>query len=100
MAFTRLNENGLGEMTYNQYLDCLNTLWQQIDCYHGMDDVYLPILGSKIVRFERDMTQQELLDIMIASYRLNPRRLYKPYTLHIVCRPCKGFSLNDVMGVA
>lgn len=52
MAFTRLNENGLGEMTYNQYLDCLNTLWQQIDCYHGTDDVYLPILGSKIVRFE------------------------------------------------
>lgn len=99
MSFTRLNQQGLGEMTYTQYLECLRTLWEQIDIYHGTKDVYVPVLGSQIVRFDRDLTQQELLDIMISSYRLSPKRLRRPYTLHIVCRKRDGFSINDVFGL-
>lgn len=99
MAFAKLDENGLGRMTYEQYLDCLDTLWQQIDMYHGTDDVYLPILGSRITRFERELTQQELLDVMIASYRLSPHKMKKRYKLHIVCIEMDGFSLNNVFGV-
>ena len=99
MSFTKLNQHGLGEMTYTQYLECLQTLWEQIDIYHGTKDVYVPVLGSQIVRFERDLTQQELLDIMISSYRLSPKRLRRPYTLHIVCRKRDGFSINDVFGL-
>ena len=99
MAFAKLDEQGLGRMTYDEYLDCLDKLWEQIDLYHGTDDVYLPILGSRITRFDKDLTQQELLDIMIASYRLHPKKLKKPSTLHIVCKEREGFSLNNVFGV-
>ena len=99
MSFTKLNQHGLGEMTYTQYLECLQTLWEQIDIYHGTKCVYVPVLGSQIVRFDRDLTQQELLDIMISSYRLSPKRLRRPYTLHIVCRKRDGFSINDVFGL-
>ena len=99
MAFAKLNKDGLGEMTYTQYLDCLNRLWQQIDLYHGTDDVYLPILGSRITRFEKELSQQELLDIMIASYRLSPKKLKKPCSLHIVCKERENFSLNNIWGV-
>ena len=99
MAFAKLDENGLGRHTYESYLVCLDKLWEQIDLYHGTEDVYLPILGSRITRFEKELTQQELLDIMIASYRLNPNKLKKPNTLHIVCKNREDFSLNNVFGV-
>lgn len=99
MAFAKLDENGLGRMTYEQYLDCLDLLWQQIDKYHGTEDVYVPILGSKITRFDKELTQQELLDVMIASYRLSPFKMKVPYSLHIVCMKRDGFSLNNVFGV-
>lgn len=99
MAFAKLDRDGLGHLTYEDYIECLNVLWQQIDMYHGTSDVYMPILGSKITRFDKELTQQELLDIIINSYRLSSKKLREPYRLHIVCREREGFSLNDVYGV-
>ena len=99
MAFAKLDNDGLGKLTYDEYIECLNTLWKQIDKYHGTSDVYMPILGSKITRFDKELTQQELLDIIISSYRLSSKKLRKPYKLHIVCREREGFSLNDIYGV-
>lgn len=99
MAFAKLDNNGLGHLSYEEYLDCLNTLWEQIDLYHGTDDVYIPILGSNITRFERQLTQQQLLDIMVGSYILSPHRMKKPFKLHIICRKREGFSLDDVQGI-
>lgn len=99
MAFAKLDEDGLGRHTYESYLNCLDKLWEQIDLYHGTDDVYIPILGSMITRFDKDLNQQELLDIMIASYRLHPKKLRKPNKLHIVCKEREGFALNDIIGI-
>lgn len=99
MAFAKLDGQGLGRMTYAEYLECLDKLWEQIDIYHGTDDVYLPILGSRITRFDKDLTQQELLDIMVASYRLSPKKMKNPNILHIVCKKRDGFSLNEIFGV-
>lgn len=99
MAFTELDERGLSRMTYERYLECLNNLWQQIDMYHGTKDVYIPILGSHITRLDKELTQQELLDVMIASYRLSPYKLKNPFTLHIVCVGKNGFSLNKIWGI-
>ena len=99
MAFAKLDKDGRGFHTYESYLKCLDMLWGQIDLYHGTEDVYIPILGSRITRFDKVLTQQELLDIMIASYRLHPRKLRKPNILHIVCKEREGFSLNDIFGV-
>ena len=98
MAFAKLDAKGLGSLTYDEYLECLNTLWEQIDLYHGTDDVYLPIVGSNITRFDKDLTQQQLLDIMISSYRLSPKKITNPNKIHIICREREGFSLNNIFG--
>ncbi|OYP57171.1 macro domain-containing protein [Segatella bryantii] len=99
MAFAKLDRTGRGIFTYEKYVECLDKLWEQIDLYHGTKDVYLPILGSQITRFDKELSQQELLDIMIASYRLSDRKLRYPYRLHIVCKKRDGFSLNSIFGV-
>ena len=99
MAFAKLDKKGRGYLSYKEYLECLNTLWEQIDLYHGTDDVYIPILGSNITYFDRQLTQQELLDIMVGSYILSPKRMKIPYKLHIVCTRREGFSLNNIFGI-
>ena len=100
MAFANLDKNGRAEMTYEEYLKCLNMLWEQIDKYRGTADVYIPIFGSFITNIDnKNFTQQQLLDIMIASYFLHNKKLRLPNMLHVVCKEREGFSINNVLGV-
>lgn len=95
VAFARLDENGLGTFfSYKEFLECLATLWEEIDKYYAQKDVCIPIFGSGITRL--DFTQQELLDIIIMTYQLNNHKIKKPYKLRIICKKNDGFSLNKI----
>lgn len=97
MAFAKLDEDGLGRMSRDEYIDSLSRLWQEISKYYGQTDVCVPILGSGITRLDDiSLAQQELLDMMIASYKLSAHKIKNPFNLHIVCRKCDGFSLNRI----
>ena len=98
MAFAKLDENGLGYFpTYREFLKSLSILWEEIDKYYAQKDVCIPILGAGLTRIgEKSFTQQELLDIIIMSYKLNEHKIKKPYKLRIICKRDKGFSLNNI----
>lgn len=42
------------------------------------------------------LSQQELLNIMIWSYKLSPHKIKAPYKLRIICKKSDGFSLNEI----
>ena len=97
MAFAKLDEDGLGRMTRDEYLESLSVLWREIDKHYGQIDVCIPILGSGITRMgDNELTQQELLDMIIGSYKLSAHKIKAPARLHIVCRRCEGFSLRKI----
>lgn len=101
LAFVPLNESGLGVFpSYKDYVESLSLLWQELDKYYCQKDVCVPILGSGVSRFGdgsgRNFSQQELLDIMIWSYKVSPYKLKKPFTLRIVCKKSDNFSLNEL----
>lgn len=101
LAFVPLNESGLGVFpSYKDYVDSLSLLWQEIDKYYCQKDVCVPILGSGVSRFGdgsgKSFSQQELLDIMIWSYKVSPYKLKKPCKLRIVCKKSGDFSLNEI----
>lgn len=97
LAFTKLDSAGLGRLTREEYVSCLDILWEEIDKYYACQSVAIPILGSGITRFrDENLTQQQLLDIIIASYKMSPYKIKRPAELHIVCRKSDGFSLNRI----
>ncbi len=97
MAFVKLDEIGKGSLTYDEYLACLDHMWSEIDKYYPQKDVCIPILGSGIARIGENMlSQQELLDIIIESYKLTRYKLADSHTLKIICRKRDGFSLLDI----
>lgn len=100
MAFAKLDADGLGRLSRDEYLSCLNVLWKEIDKYYGQDDICIPIFGAGITRFGNEsgasIPQQELLDMMIWSYKLNSCKIKKPNKLIIVCKRRDDFSLSKV----
>lgn len=98
MAFAKLNKDGVGIFfSYDEFLDCLNTLWLEIENHYGQKDVCIPVLGSGVTRMaDSSLKQQKLLDIIIGSYKLSSHKLKSPYKLHIVCKRRDGFSLDKI----
>lgn len=97
MAFAKLNSDGRANMTRKEYTDSLSQLWQEIDKYYAQKDVAIPVIGSGITRFkDASLTQQQLVDVIIASYKLNPYKIKHPQKLRIVCMRAENFSLNEI----
>lgn len=104
MAFAPLDPDGRGRFhSIKEYKDCLSTMWNELDKHYGQKDVCIPILGAGITRIGADSThtptQQELLDIMIWSYKLSPNKVKLPYKLRIICQRRDGFTLSHIDGV-
>lgn len=97
MAFAKLDETGLARMTRDEYLDSLSFLWSEIDKYYAQHDVAISVFGAGITRIDGiSLTQQQLLDLIIASYRLSTAKIKNPHKLHIVCKQTDDFSLNKI----
>ena len=98
MAFAKLDENGLGYFpSVKDFTDCLSILWKEIDKYYGQKNVCIPILGSGITRIgDSELTKQELLDIIICTYKLSRNKIKNPYKLYIICKKSEDFSLNNI----
>ena len=103
LAFAKLDKDGLARFSKrDEYLECLSTLWEEIDKYYGQQDVCIPILGAGLCRFEggsgASISQQDLLDMIIWSYRLSSHKIKAPYKLRIICKRDKDFSINNISG--
>lgn len=100
LAFAKLDKNGLGRFTREEYLKCLSILWEEIDKYYGRQDVCIPILGAGLTRIDGgsgvSISQQELLDMIIWSYKLSPYKIKLPYKLRVICKRSENFSINKI----
>lgn len=99
MAFAKLDSNGLGHLSRDEYLDCLSRMWKAINKYYAQNNVCISILGSGITRTGSgsNITQQELLDLIINSYKLCNNKIKNPNKLIIVCRKDDDFSINNTI---
>lgn len=91
-AFVKLDEFGTGHLSRDEYIDSLSVLWHEINKYSSHQNVCIPILGSGITRIgDSEITQQELLDIIIASYKMCSCKLKLSHKLIIVCKKLTDF---------
>lgn len=101
LAFAPLDANGRGRFcSRSEYIACLSTMWEELHKYYNQQDISISILGSGQTYIDGNsgtsLSQQELLDIIILSYKLSPHKIKSPHKLRIVCRKSEDFSLNDI----
>lgn len=103
MAFAKLDEKGKGRFfSRDEYLDCLDLLWKELENYYSEKDVCIPILGAGTTSFDggvgASISQQDLLDMMIWSYKLSSHKIKAPHKLRIICKKNNDFSINYIDG--
>lgn len=97
LAFTKLDNVGNGRMAREEFLDCLEILWKEINNYYATQSVAIPILGSGITRMKGEpLNKQQLLDMIIASYKLYAEKIKMPAKLYIECKRDDDFSLDKI----
>lgn len=103
MAFVKLDERGKGRFfSRDEYLQCLDLLWKEIENYYSEKDVCVPVLGAGTTSIDggdgASISQQDLLDLMIWSYKLSSHKIKAPHKLRIICKKNSGFSINNIGG--
>lgn len=101
LAFAPLDVNGRARFSSrSEYISCLSTMWEELHKYYNQQDISISILGSGQTYIDGNsgtsLSQQELLDIIILSYKLSSHKIKYPYKLRIICKKSNGFSLNDI----
>ena len=101
MAFAKLDDKGKGRFfSRDEYIECLTLLWKEIENYYAENDVCIPILGSGTTTFDSEsgasISQQDLLNIIIQSYKLSSHKIKAPHKLRIICKKNDDFSINKI----
>ena len=101
MALAKLDDKGKGRFfTRDEYLQCLDLLWRELENHYSEKDVCVPILGAGTTSFDggsgASISQQDLLDMMICSYKLSSHKIKAPHKLRIICKKNSGFSINNI----
>ena len=91
-AFSIFDENNCARLTINDYLSFLMRFWNEINSVYAQKKVVVPIFGSGITRFTNgmeDINENELLRIMIWTFKVSKIKFEYPAELSIIIHPDK-----------
>lgn len=101
-AFSKFDSLNKANLTMPEYLGFLITFWDKVNVIYGQRSVSVPIFGSGITRIKehRNISDEDLLKIMIWTFRISEMRFKHPARLTIVIYPEKMEKINllDIEG--
>lgn len=86
LAFTHFDQDNRAFLNIEDYIVCLMNMWNECDILYGGNSVVLPLLGSGITRLKgcENITDQELLEIIIWTFKTRPIKFQYPSYVKIV----------------
>lgn len=85
-AFSKFDENNRAQLTMPEYLEFLITFWDKVNNVYAQRNVSTPIFGSGITRIKghKNISDEDLLKIMLWTFRISEMRFKYPARLTIV----------------
>lgn len=95
-AFSKFDEKNIASLTMPQYLEFLIAFWDRVNRVYAQKNVSTAIFGSGITRIEghRDISDEDLLKIMLWTFRISEMRFKYPAKLTIVIHEDKIDRIN------
>lgn len=95
-AFTKFDEQNRAVLTMPEYIEFLINFWDKINGIYAQRVVSVPIFGSGITRIKehKNISDEELLKIMLWTFKLSEMKFKYPAKLTIVIHEAKINQVN------
>ena len=95
-AFSKFDQNNSATLTMPQYLEFLIAFWDRVNRVYAQKNVSTSIFGSGITRIQghRDIGDEDLLKIMLWTFRISEMRFKYPAKLTVVIHEDKIDRIN------
>lgn len=96
VAFTKFDNSNKAVLTMPEYLGFLINFWDKVNNVYGQQSVTTPIFGSGITRIQghKTISDEDLLKIMLWTFRISEMRFKYPAKLTIVIHKSKIDKIN------
>ena len=96
VAFSKFDKQNKAVLTMPEYLEFLINFWDGVNRIYSQKSVSVPIFGSGITRIKehKNINDEELLKIMLWTFRISEMRFKYPAKLSIVIHEDKIDSIN------
>lgn len=85
MAYSRFDIDNRAYLSQEDVLQCYINMWNEIDKIRGNDSISIPLLGgSGLVRFKKDYSPQQLIELLLWSFSISGIHLSRNATLSII----------------
>nr|WP_302444374.1 macro domain-containing protein [Hafnia alvei] len=95
-AFTHFDDDNRAYLTMSDYLSFLVNFWDQVNIVYALRSVSTPVFGSGITRIKGHtyISDEDLLKIMIWTFKISEMKFKHPANLTIVVSPDKFKKIN------
>ena len=96
VAMSKFDDSNKANLTMPEYLEFLIQFWDQINKVYAQRSVSVPIFGSGITRIKghKNISDEDLLKIMLWTFRISEMRFKHPARLTILIHPEKIDQVN------
>lgn len=96
VAFSKFDKQNRAVLTMPEYLEFLINFWDNVNRVYSQKDVSVPIFGTGITRIKehKSISDENLLKIMLWTFRISEMRFKHPAKLTIVIHEEKIDSIN------
>ena len=86
LAFSRFDAENRAYLEIDDYVNCLMNFWNECDIHYAGNSVVAPLLGAGLTRFHgyENITEQELLETMIWTFKISRIRFQYPEKAKII----------------
>lgn len=85
LAFSHFDDKNRAYLSMRDYINCLMTMWEEVDTLYAGRSVSIPLLGGGITRFkDMSVSDEELLQLIIWSFKISRVKFRYPAKVTVV----------------
>ena len=85
LAYSSFDNDNRARLSNDGIVQCYTNMWNEIDIVRGTNSIVFPLLGAGgVIRFDKNYTPQQLIELLLWSFRISGIQLSRNATLTIV----------------